>query len=150
MLVIGFILVSKAQYMGTMFGPAFILGAILFAGGVFVPFMRNKNDPPVKKSNDLYTVMGVGNTLYGKREVETDGSYIATKWFIYGFLPIFPRASYRVWRGETTSSWTPISVGAHTQYRLVEVPLNKSQVITTYLVAYSIPVIAILALIYSV
>lgn len=151
MVVAGIVLVSTAQYMGVMFGPAFTLGAILLVSGVFIPFMRNKNDPPIKESNDLYTVMGVGKTLYGKREVDADGSYVATKWFIYLFLPIIPLGSYRVWRGETTASVTLlISASATTQYRMVKVPLNKKQVITTYLVAYGIPIVAILALFYSV
>lgn len=145
MIVAGVTLISTAQYMGAIFGLAFALGAILFVGGVFMPFKRNKNDPPIKETNDMYSVMGVGKTLYGKREVATDGSYIATKWFIYIFLPIFPLGSYRVWRGETTNTTIPfVTVGASTQYRMVKVPLNRSQVIWTYLVAYGVPIVAIL------
>lgn len=82
----------------------------------------------------MYTVMGVGTTLIGKREVEADGSYIATKWFVFIFFPIIPLGSYRVWRGETTASVIPfVSVGATTQYRMVQVPLSRKQIIETYL-----------------
>lgn len=149
MIVVGLTLISTAQYMGVMFGPAFIIGAILFVGGVFMPFKKQKSDAPIKETNDMYSVMGVGKTLYGKREVAADGSYIATKWFIYIFLPIFPLGSYRVWRGETSNTTIPfMTVGASTQYRMVEVPLNRSQVIWTYLFSYGVPIVAILALAY--
>lgn len=148
MVVAGVALISTAQYMGAIFGPALILGAILLVSGVFIPFMRNKKDPPIKESNDLYTVMGVGKTLYGKREVDADGSYIATKWFIYLFLPIIPLGSYRVWRGETAASVTLISAAAITQYRMVKVPLNRGQILTTYLIAYGTPILVILTLVY--
>jgi hypothetical protein len=88
----------------------------------------------MKENNNMYTVMGVGTTLIGKREVEADGSYIATKWFVFIFFPIIPLGSYRVWRGETTASVVPlISVGATTQYRMIQVPLNRKQIIETYL-----------------
>lgn len=148
MIAVGVALISTAQYMGAIFGVAFALGAILFVAGVFMPFKRQRNDAPTKETNDLYTVMGVGKTLYGKREVDTDGSYIATKWFIYLFLPIIPLGSYRVWRGETTASVTLISAASITQYRMVKVPLNRSQVITTYLIAYGTPILIIFALVY--
>ena len=147
MVALGLCLISTAQYMGAFFGPAFIVGAILFIGGVFLPFRRGKNDIS-RENNDMYSVMGVGKTLYGKRDVASDGSYIATKWFIYIFLPIFPIGSFRVWRGETSNTTIPfVTVGATTQYRMVEVPLNKSQVIWTYVLVYCIPIVAILALV---
>ena len=95
----------------------------------------------------MYSFMSVGTTLYGKRDVHADGSYIATKWFILFFLPIIPLGSYRVWRGETRNTSIPlISVGASTQYKMVPVPLNWKQVIGTYLFVWGILILTILEL----
>jgi hypothetical protein len=92
----------------------------------------------------MYSLNGIGTTLYGKREVNPDGSYIATKWFIFLLLPIFPMSSYRVWRGETkTTFFLP---GAKTSYRMQRVKLNWRQVINTYVTIWGIIVGSIVLL----
>lgn len=94
----------------------------------------------------MYSLNGIGTTLYGKRDVHPDGSYIATKWFILFLLPIIPLCSYRVWRGETKASF-PIP-GAKTEYKMIEVPLNWRQVFNTYAVIWGGSILAICLLIY--
>jgi hypothetical protein len=74
---------------------------------------------------------GIGTILYGKRDVELDGSYIATKWFIFLLLPIIPISSYRILPGATKI----FGLTESTDYlRFDKVKLNKKQVFNTYLV----------------
>ena len=96
----------------------------------------------------MFSINGIGTSLYGKSEVESDGSYVATKWFIVLFLPLFPLGSYRAQRGETTSSATALVglPGASTQYKMVRVPLNRKQVVQIYLAVYGL--LAVLALVF--
>jgi hypothetical protein len=81
----------------------------------------------------MYSINGIGTTLYGKREIESDGSYIATKWFIFLLIPIFPISSYRV-RPDTPKVHF---LGQKTNYfRFDKVQLNKKQIINTYSIIY--------------
>lgn len=83
----------------------------------------------------MYSFMGIGTTLYGKRQVHPDGSYVSTKWFIIFFMPTFPICSYRVWRGETNFTGVPLVIWGHkTYYQLIKVGLDKRQVFLTYMV----------------
>ena len=93
----------------------------------------------------MLSFMGFGTTLYGKRSFnKLDNSYIATKWFILLFLPIFPITSYRILRGETKLSVSLTSLGANTGYKyLREVTLNKKQVILTYVLGLGLPALVL-------
>ena len=52
---------------------------------------------PIKSTPTMYTFNGIGSKLYGKRDFDTHTqSYVATLYFTFVFLPIFPLASYRV------------------------------------------------------
>lgn len=76
---------------------------------------------------------GIGTTLYGKRDVEFDGSYIATKWFTFLLLPMLPISSYRVLPNTPKMNF----LTQVTNYsRFEKVPFNKKQVINTYLLIY--------------
>jgi hypothetical protein len=89
------------------------------------------------KDTGMRSVNGIGTTLYGKREVSpSDGTYIATQWFIIFYLPIFPLASYRVRRGKTRPGFLLPSL--ITDYQLSRVRLNWRQVLNTYLVSWGI------------
>lgn len=55
---------------------------------------------PIKKAPTLHTVNGIGTTLYGKHKPNQDGLYVATLWFVFVFLPIFPLAAYVVRKGQ--------------------------------------------------
>lgn len=52
---------------------------------------------PVKSAPSLQTINGVGFTLYGHTDDDPDsGSYMATYYFTFLFIPVFPIARYRV------------------------------------------------------
>jgi len=51
---------------------------------------------PIKSAPSLYTINGIGVTLYGNTEHKPDGSYMATYYFVFFFIPLFPIARYRV------------------------------------------------------
>lgn len=54
--------------------------------------LKQIDSPPT-----MYTFNGIGTRLYGKRNYDPQTqSYIATLYFTFVFLPIFPFASYRV------------------------------------------------------
>jgi len=52
---------------------------------------------PIKKAPSLSTINGIGVTLYGSTDKNpSDGSYMATYYFVFFFIPVFPIARYRV------------------------------------------------------
>lgn len=51
---------------------------------------------PLKKAPSLHTVNGIGTMLYGHYKPSPDGLYVATLWFVFVFLPVFPLAAYVV------------------------------------------------------
>lgn len=86
----------------------------------------------------MYSLNGIGITLYGKRDIGPDGSYIATKWFIFLLLPIFPISSYRVLPDTPKMHF----LTQRTNYKRFEkVPFNKRQVINIYLLIYGFIII---------
>jgi len=90
----------------------------------------------------MKSFLGVGTTLYGRREVWPDGSYIATAWKIFLLLPIIPLASYRVKRGETKATLRSLFIiGARTSYSMLPAVLNTKQITNTYLVGWGTPVL---------
>lgn len=59
------------------------------------------NDPrrlcsPIKAAPGLQTINGFGTMLYGKRSPAQDGTYAATLWLVFVFLPVIPVVSYIV------------------------------------------------------
>jgi len=51
---------------------------------------------PIQTAPSLRTVNGIGVTLYGGTDRRPDGSYMATYYFVFFAIPIFPIARYRV------------------------------------------------------
>lgn len=51
---------------------------------------------PIDKVPGLSTVNGIGQMLYGKRDVWSDGSYVTTLFFTFLFCPVIPLSSWRV------------------------------------------------------
>jgi hypothetical protein len=78
---------------------------------------------PLKRAPSLMTMNGVGTSLYGSSDANPqDGSYIATLFFVFLFVPIFPLAQYLVIKG-AGRSWhflgkVPMG-GAHRSWRKV-------------------------------
>ncbi|NQV00098.1 MAG: hypothetical protein HQ538_05120 [Parcubacteria group bacterium] len=91
----------------------------------------------------MFTFWGIGTTLYGKTDIQSDDSYIVTKWFIFLLLPIIPLASYRVYSKSNSNPLNPAflligAIGSKQKFTLREVKLNKEQIRRTYLVAYGL------------
>ena len=106
--------------------------SVFILTGLFVAFRYHKIKYGLKNSTG--SANGIGTTLYGKKDIESDGSYIATKWFIFFLLPIFPVGSYRVL--PNTPKMISVLRQETTFRRFEEVPLNKKQVVNTYLLIY--------------
>lgn len=52
---------------------------------------------PIDSAPSLYTINGCGVTLYGNTDLHKEtGSYMATYYFVFLFVPIFPICRYRV------------------------------------------------------
>jgi len=52
---------------------------------------------PIERAPSLYRVNGIGTMLYGRRDFDpTTNSYVATLYFTFLLIPIFPIAAYRV------------------------------------------------------
>lgn len=52
---------------------------------------------PISSAPSLYSINGIGFTLYGSTDKNpSNGSYMATYYFVFLFVPIFPIARYRV------------------------------------------------------
>ena len=75
---------------------------------------------------------GIGVVFHGRREVEPDGSYVATRWFAFVYFPIVPLGSYRLWHLDDQS--VPFGYD-RTRLRARRVPLRWGQVLGTYAVA---------------
>ena len=76
------------------------------------------------------TTNGIGTIFYGCSDLRDDGSYIATKWFVIFFIPIFPLGSFRVLLMDSKFNLFP--PGVSKTYHSIRVPLNKKQVILVY------------------
>lgn len=72
-----------------------------------------------------YTINGCGTEYYGRRDQESDGSYITTEWIVFLFLPLMPIGSYRVQllKSEMMNS----------EYSVWKVPLQWRQILNVYL-----------------
>lgn len=104
--------------------------------GLFVAFRYSKIK--YRLENNIGSANGIGTTLLGKREINPDGSYIATKWFIFFLLPIFPINSYRVLPNKPEIGY----MKQVTSYSIFEkVPFSKRQVVNTYLLVYGFIII---------
>jgi hypothetical protein len=56
-----------------------------------------KDSQPIKSAPLLQTINGVGFTLYGCTDIDSEtNSYLATYYFVFFFIPIFPICRYRV------------------------------------------------------
>lgn len=87
----------------------------------------------------MSTFNGIGTKLYGKTDVEADGSYIATKWVVVVYIPIIPLESIRIIQEKSTN----LVVYSSKQYSYISVPLHKQQVLKTY--AWVVGIVVVLA-----
>jgi hypothetical protein len=77
-----------------------------------------------------FSFNGIGTRYYGHRDISDSGTYTATEWIVFLWLPIFPLRSWRVSRkrrGIETILFSDAS------YFVKHVPLNLRQVLLGYL-----------------
>ena len=51
---------------------------------------------PLESTPTMYTLNGVGTSLYGRYQESSEGWFIATLWFVVIFIPIWPLRGYLV------------------------------------------------------
>ena len=72
---------------------------------------------------------GIGMKTYGERDYWPDGSYVTTKWLVFGYLPIAPYLSMRI--SETKNDpYSKYDTAGYYVYKIL--PTNRKQVICTY------------------
>ena len=79
-----------------------------------------------------FTFNGLGTMYYGHEPLE-DGTYIATEWFVVCFIPVIPLQSHHVIR-KGPGGGIPLIAWSRS-YTTKSAPLNKKQIIRTYIVA---------------
>ena len=82
-----------------------------------------------------YSFMGTGTVYFGKRDFESDGSYVTTEWTALFYHPIFPLRSYRIRETDSSvgmSGWFPPAISYSLSADLHRVPLNWKQVLMVY------------------
>lgn len=79
-----------------------------------------------------FSFNGIGTIYYGKRNVDENGSYITTKFFIFAKLPIIPLGSYIVMPHGPAEGNSAISFQ---RFDAVPIPLNWRQILNVYLAA---------------
>lgn len=102
----------------------------------------------------MHTVNGIGTRLYGSSDRQGNGSYVATKWLVFLYFPIFPLGTYRVYpeyKIEKEVKKMPKNVvmqmnerrvedikyslfGSEQTIKLQRVRLNWKQILVTYLI----------------
>jgi hypothetical protein len=77
-----------------------------------------------------FSFNGIGTRYYGHSDLSDSGSYTATEWIVFLWIPIFPLRSWRVnrkRRGIDTLLYSDAS------YFVKRAPLNLRQVLLGYL-----------------
>ena len=82
-----------------------------------------------------YSFMGIGTLCLGRRDFESDGSYVTTEWISFLYHPIFPLRSYKMREKESSvrlSTWFPAIISYSMSGDVHRVPLNWKQVMMVY------------------
>lgn len=97
----------------------------------------------------MYTLNGIGTRLYGKRclskkelrsmgiKVKGLNPYIATKWFVFLFIPIVPLSSYVVFLGYDSGERNFLTYDSK-YYHIIKINLNWNQVLKTWFIPIAI------------
>jgi hypothetical protein len=123
--------IAITRFMEIALGIAVLWLALL---GLYI-YRQNRND-----TFDVSRQNGSGLALYGKRDVNPDGSYIATKFFVLFLLPIVPVASYKIWRSPRKEikgffDYPRFGISFTENLRYERVSLQWPQIVNVYLCA---------------
>jgi hypothetical protein len=89
----------------------------------------------------MSTFNGIGTHIYGKYDLHQDGSYIATEWVVFVFLPLVPIKSYRIFNKSNKNDFYIVATTSKTSYKMKKVELCGEQIARTYIMFYA-PIIA--------
>lgn len=130
-----FVHVEDLPSLGVVFGA--LAGMAIVVCGIIVAASRNRD---AEMPAQFTSVNGIGSTLYGKADQHDDGSYIATEWFTFFFVPVLPICSYRLIKTRTSI--------LSSQYRILDkFPPRTSHIVQGYAVsAVVVCLIVLLAL----
>ena len=93
-----------------------------------------------------YTINGTGITFYGKKDPDpSNGSYIATKWITFFWLPILPLATYRISNFRVRYNYI-VLWGA--DFNAIRLALSWKQIFITYIKALVILLVIFASLFY--
>lgn len=145
LLIVGILFCAIAYYLNPNSSFTFELIGI---ASVLLGLLIASRSPMLGFGGDMRTINGIGTTLYGKSEINpNDKSYIATKWYVFLGLPIVPLKSYRViYKGSGKS----VFFGTSTDYQMLSVPMNMSQILKTYALVYGFIVVLIAIIYFSI
>ena len=80
----------------------------------------------------MFTFNGVGTTLYGSKNKDSEGWYTATKFFCVLFFPIVPLDTYRVKKVLGTGFFS----NKTSEYEMYPIEADTRQVLLVYLAFY--------------
>lgn len=82
------------------------------------------------------SINGIGTVHFGRAEQTDDGTYVATLWVVFLFLPLFPLRSERLL---LLSEFNNGFGHRRVRYSVIErVPLHQGQIIRTYLAGWGV------------
>lgn len=95
---------------------------------------------PVRRSPVLTTLNGVGASVYGREDVDLDGTYLKTHFLVFVFVPVFPLTQYLV--RDAQKGWyflgkVPMSAPFHFWNRLVVAGLLGALGVGAWSAAYA-------------
>ena len=82
-----------------------------------------------------FNIRGVGTKFYGKRILAADGSYKATKFLVFFYLPIIPLGTYHLHPAESGNSIYELF---SEKFHIEKVALCWGQIVNVYLAAIAI------------
>ena len=111
---------------------------------IIVFFLVKAYEPEWDSFPSPKSYCGCGTMYYGALKREPDGSFITTLWFSILYFPLIPIQSYRVLRGQESSTWQGYIISSTTSFYIKEVlTLYAYQVILTYTFFCSFVVLAL-------
>ncbi len=98
---------------------------------------RTKTQTPTLIPPLLGTIWGIGFTFYGRRDFQSDGSYVATVWGCILFIPVVPLGSYRIIKRGTDSFSLFFIHGWSTKYTILsEAETNRGHILRMYEITF--------------
>jgi|WetSurMetagenome_2_1015567.scaffolds.fasta_scaffold17999_3 hypothetical protein len=73
----------------------------------------------------MSTINGIGTKLLRESEIDNEGPYIATNWFVIGLIPLIPIATYKVYE-ENSDGYI---LSTTTKYKVARTAMNFKRIL---------------------